>query len=171
MFSLQTANPHFSLPIMHIKFVRVGKTRNEPIRSLVSDYFDRLRHLVSCEVIEAPDIAKKRSLTGETRLAAEAAAISKHLTGRGLTVVLDEGGKQKTSVEFAAWLQAEQNRGGREITFIIGGPEGISPVLCAQAQMSFSLGKMTWTHEMCRALLVEQVYRALCILRNIPYHK
>jgi 23S rRNA (pseudouridine1915-N3)-methyltransferase len=156
---------------MHIKFVWVGKTKNEPIRSLTADYLGRLRHLISCEVIEVPDVGKRRALHGETLLTAEGAAIEKLLCDRSLVVVLDENGRQFSSVDFAAWFEAQQNRGGREVFFVIGGPEGISSEISGRAQLKLSLGRMTWTHEMCRVLLLEQVYRALSILRKIPYHK
>ena len=73
--------------------------------------------------------------------------------------------------EFARWIEAGQVQGTREVTFIIGGPAGLDPAFSQQAHLRLSLGKMTWTHEMVRVLLLEQIYRALTILRNIPYHK
>jgi len=156
---------------MQLKFIWVGKTKNEPIRSLTADYLGRLRHLISCEVIEVPDVGKRRALRGKTLLAAEGAEIEKLLGDRSLAVVLDENGRQLRSTDFAAWFESEQNRGRREIVFVIGGPEGISPGVSGRAQLRLSLGRMTWTHEMCRVLLLEQVYRAFSILRKIPYHK
>ncbi len=156
---------------MHLKFVWVGKTRNEPIRSLIADYLGRLRHMISCEVIEIPDVSKRRALRRESLVAEEGEAIGKLLGERSVVVALDEKGRQFTSVAFAGWFESEQNRGGREVVFVIGGPTGISPEISDRARLVLSLGRMTWTHEMCRALLVEQVYRAFSILRNIPYHK
>lgn len=156
---------------MRLKIVWVGKTKNEPIRSLTADYLGRLRHLISCEVIEVPDVGKRRALRGESLLAAEGGAIEKLLGDRSLVVVLDENGRQFRSADFAAWFESEQNRGSCEIVFVIGGPEGISSEISGRAQLKLSLGRMTWTHEMCRVLLLEQVYRAFSILRKIPYHK
>jgi 23S rRNA (pseudouridine1915-N3)-methyltransferase len=89
----------------------------------------------------------------------------------GRLVALDERGVQFTSQGFARWLESEQNTGARSLTFVIGGPEGLSSVISSRANLILSIGKMTWTHEMCRVLLLEQVYRALCIMRNIPYHR
>jgi 23S rRNA (pseudouridine1915-N3)-methyltransferase len=86
-------------------------------------------------------------------------------------VVLEETGTQFSSVEFARWFEAEQIHSTREIAFVIGGQDGLSTQVSARAHLRLSLGKMTWTHEMCRALLLEQIYRAFCILRHIPYHK
>ena len=118
-----------------------------------------------------PDVGKRRALRGEALLAAEGAEIRKALDDRSLAVVLDEHGRQFSSADFAAWFETEQDRGRREIVFVIGGPEGISPEISGRAQLTLSLGRMTWTHEMCRVLLLEQVYRAFSILRKIPYHK
>jgi 23S rRNA (pseudouridine1915-N3)-methyltransferase len=162
---------HPAAPEMHIQFIWVGKTRSSPIRSLSEDYLERLRHLVSCEVVEVRDVAKRRAVRDGEAITAEGAEIARFLPEHCRLVVLDERGLLVTSAEFARWFQSEQNRGTREIAFVIGGPEGISPAVSEKAHLALSLGKMTWTHEMSRALLLEQVYRAHCILRRIPYHK
>jgi 23S rRNA (pseudouridine1915-N3)-methyltransferase len=156
---------------MHIKFIWIGKTKNEPIRTLVADYLDRLRHLCPSEVAEIQDLGKRRGLKGGNLLVAEASEIRKSLPEKSLGVVLDERGKQFSSEEFAGWFDAERNRGTRDIVFIIGGPDGLSPDIAEGARLKMSLGRMTWTHEMCRVLLLEQVYRAFCILHKIPYHR
>ncbi len=156
---------------MYVNFLWVGKTKNSPIRSLQEDYLSRLRHLVSCRVVEIRDVSRGRSRGSGEVLSAERAGIARFLPAGGRFVALVEGGTEVTSMEFAHWIQSEQNRGARELTFVIGGPDGLSPELCESAHFKLSLGKMTWTHEMCRVLLVEQVYRAFSILRDIPYHK
>lgn len=166
-------NFHDAAPIpgMQIKFLWVGKTKNSSMRSLVSDYLERIRHLVPCEVIETRELAKRRSLSVAELVAEEGKELARHIPESGRVVVLDETGKQFTSEAFAGWLAAEQNTGARVLTFVIGGPEGLNPMISGRANLILSMGKMTWTHEMCRVLLLEQVYRALCILRNIPYHR
>ena len=156
---------------MQIKFLWVGKTKNLSIRSLESDYLDRIRHWVSCEVVETRDLSKGRSLRVADLVEREGEEIAKHIPKFGRIVALDETGTQFTSGDFARWIESEQNSGTRSITFIIGGPEGLSRTLAGRAHAILSLGKMTWTHEMCRVLILEQVYRALCIMRKIPYHK
>jgi 23S rRNA (pseudouridine1915-N3)-methyltransferase len=156
---------------MQIKFLWIGKTKNPDIKSLVSDYLERIRHLVPCEVIEARDISKRSSLAAAGLIEAEGEELSRHIPAGGRLVALDETGSQLTSRDFARWLESEQNRGTRSIAFVIGGPEGLSRMVSGRSNLILSLGKMTWTHEMCRALLLEQMYRALCILRNIPYHR
>jgi 23S rRNA (pseudouridine1915-N3)-methyltransferase len=156
---------------MQIKFLWVGKTKNASVRSLLLDYLERIRHLMPCEVIEARDLSKSRSLRAAELIEAEGEELEKYLPGSGRLVALDERGSQLTSRDFARWLGTEQNSGARNITFVIGGPEGLSREISKKANIVLSLGKMTWTHEMCRVLLLEQIYRALCIMRNIPYHK
>jgi 23S rRNA (pseudouridine1915-N3)-methyltransferase len=141
------------------------------LRSLLSEYLGRLNHLATIVVAEVPDLSKRRGLRGAALLTAERAGIERALPQGCQKVLLDERGRQFSSPEFARWLESEQVRGAREIAFIIGGPEGVDPVLSNQAYLRLSLGNMTWTHEMARVLLLEQLYRALTILHNIPYHK
>jgi 23S rRNA (pseudouridine1915-N3)-methyltransferase len=159
------------IPGMLIKFLWVGKTKNSSIKSLVSDYVERIRHLVPCEIIEARDLSKRRLLRETERITGEGRELARYIPDYGRLVALDETGAQFGSRDFAHWLESEQNSGARVITFVIGGPEGLSREISGRAHIVLSLGKMTWTHEMCRVLLLEQVYRALCIMRRIPYHK
>jgi 23S rRNA (pseudouridine1915-N3)-methyltransferase len=156
---------------MKIRILWVGKTKNLPIRSLLADYLDRIRHMVPVEIVEARDQSKARGLKGDELVVAVESEIKKLPSGRGQVVVLDESGIEFSSAEFARWFESEQNRGTKEVLFIIGGPDGIAAGISARANLKLSLGKMTWTHEICRVLLLEQIYRAYCILRKIPYHR
>lgn len=156
---------------MQINIFWVGKTKNSSIRALSADYLERLRHLVPCKVVEIRDLSRGRGLQGNRLAEAEGNEISRFLSDSCRLVALDENGTEFTSPGFARWFESEQNRGTKEIACIIGGVAGLSAAICEQAHLTLSLGKMTWTHEMCRALLLEQIYRAFCILRRIPYHK
>lgn len=156
---------------MHVKLIWVGKTRNPSVRALQQDYLARLRHLISCEILETRDIARGRDVSGQQRLDAEAAEIARVLPDASRIVVLGEEGKEFTSPEFARWFEQEQNRGTRELVFVIGGPDGLSLEIRRRAALTLALGRMTWTHEMCRMLLLEQLYRACSIVRHLPYHK
>jgi 23S rRNA (pseudouridine1915-N3)-methyltransferase len=156
---------------MRLRFLWIGKTKNAAILDLVAEYQGRIRHFFPCDIIEARDLSRRRSLSAEARVSEEARELSKHLPEAGRVVALDEKGRQFSSEAFSAWIGSEMNRGSRSVTFVIGGAEGLSPKIIGDADMVLSMGKMTWTHEMCRALLLEQVYRALCILRGIPYHR
>ena len=159
------------IPDMQFKFLWVGKTKNSSIRSLIEDYLERIRRMVPCEIIEARDLSKKRSFRPSELIASEGEELARHIPASGLLVALDEGGVQFSSEGFADWLESRQSTGLRVITFVTGGPEGLSEMISKRAHLILSMGKMTWTHEMCRVLLLEQVYRGLCIKRNIPYHR
>jgi 23S rRNA (pseudouridine1915-N3)-methyltransferase len=156
---------------MNIRILWVGKTKSQPIRSLLADYLDRIRHMVAVEIIEVRDPSKARGLKGDELVAAEERQILRSLPESGKIVVLDGTGRQFSSEDFACWFKAEQNQGTKEIVFVIGGPAGLGNGIVGLADLSLSLGKMTWTHELCRVLLLEQIYRAYCILRRIPYHR
>jgi 23S rRNA (pseudouridine1915-N3)-methyltransferase len=156
---------------MHLRILWVGKTKNRPMRSLTEDYAGRVHRLLPCTVVELPDPARKKGFRGRTLCEAEALIITSALAPGFRQVALDEKGRQLSSVEFAHWFETEQNRGTKGLDFVIGGPAGLSPSVLDRAHLRLSLGRMTWTHEMSRVLLLEQIYRAQCIVRKIPYHK
>ncbi len=156
---------------MQLKVLWVGKTKNASLRALTEDYLARVRHFFPCEVMEIRDMSKARGGRGPDLLEAEAGEISRALPAGCKTVALDISGDEMSSGDFARWVGAELNRGTRTLAFVIGGPSGIHATIRDGARLRISFGKMTWTHEMCRVLLLEQLYRAACILRNIPYHK
>ena len=156
---------------MQLVLLWVGKTRNPHLRSLCDDYLERTRRLVRCEVVEIRDPGKGRALKGPDLRNAEAREIAHRIREGSRVVVLEAGGREFTSVELSRWFEAERLHGTRELAFVVGGPEGLGDAVRARAFMAFSLGKMTWTHEMVRVLLLEQIYRAFAILGRIPYHK
>ncbi|NWG12841.1 MAG: 23S rRNA (pseudouridine(1915)-N(3))-methyltransferase RlmH [Acidobacteria bacterium] len=156
---------------MRLRILWVGRTKNTSIRALCTDYAGRLGHFLGCEIIETRDLARSRSLHGQALLSAEAEEIERYLPEGCRMIVLDAAGKQMSSPELARYLEDELTRGTRALTFVIGSPEGLDRRIRERARLRLSLGKMTWTHEMCRVLLLEQLYRAMCIIRNIPYHK
>lgn len=156
---------------MQLKVLWIGRTRNTSLRALTEDYLERVRHFFPCEVMEIRDLSKARGGRGRDLLEAEAEEIARALPAGCKTVVLDVSGKEMSSVDFARWVESELNRGTRALAFVIGGPSGIHSTILDGSRLRISFGRMTWTHEMCRVLLLEQLYRAACILRNIPYHK
>ena len=156
---------------MRLRILWVGKTKNAPIRALCADYVERLRRFLACEIIETRDLARSRRVRGLELLSVEAEELERFLPEGCRMIVLDAVGKQMSSAELARYLEGELNRGTRDLAFVIGSPEGLDRRMGDRAQLKLSLGKMTWTHEMCRVLLLEQLYRAMCIIRNIPYHR
>ena len=156
---------------MHIRILWIGKTRNPCLESLCTDYLNRIQRFVSCDVAEVPDLSRRRSLHGEELRSAESGELERRVSEMARVVVLDAEGTELSSPDFAGWFQKERNRGTRDLVFVIGGPEGISGRIVDRADLRLSLGRMTWTHELARVLLLEQVYRAFSILQNTPYHK
>lgn len=143
--------------IMKLRLFLVGKTRRPELRALFDDYLNRIRHHAPIEAIELRD----------------AATVLKRLdAARSATVVLlDAGGKHYTSQEFAAWLGAERLRGARELIFLCGDAEGFPESIHQCAQHKLSLSAMTFSHELARVVLAEQLYRAFAILSGSPYPK
>ena len=156
---------------MRFKILWIGKTKSAPIKVMVEDYLKRIRRFTPCDTREVRDLSRIQSRRTADLIAAEGEEIIRHLPQSGHIVALEENGKQFSSEDFSRWMESEQNTGTREITFVIGGPEGLSRTIAQRAHLVLSLGKMTWTHEMCRVLLLEQIYRVLCIMHKIPYHK
>ena len=156
---------------MRFRFAWAGKTKDASLRSLQAEYAARISRLVPIQIAEVRDAGRGKRSLGASAVRDEASLLEKVMSRSSLLVTLDEKGSELTSPGFAAWLQNADKSGAREITFIVGGPDGLDETIRRRANLSLALGRMTWTHEMCRVLLLEQVYRSLCILRNIPYHK
>jgi len=124
---------------------------------------------VSFELVVLPDIKNTKNLSEEQVKQAESEAIMRYLTPAMDVVLLDEHGKQYRSIEFADYLQRKMS-GGRDLTLVIGGPYGFSAELYARANGKISFGAMTFSHQMIRLMAIEQIYRAMTILRGEPYH-
>jgi 23S rRNA (pseudouridine1915-N3)-methyltransferase len=154
---------------MRFRLIWVGKTRNEHLRALESDYLKRLSRFHRCEVVEL----RESTLANErARLEEESKRIAGALASDTFVVLLDvEGSKQWSSLELAAQIEAWQSRSLKEVTFVIGGHLGVSEELRQRAELRWSLSRLTLTHEMARVLLVEQLYRAWTIIRGVPYQK
>jgi 23S rRNA (pseudouridine1915-N3)-methyltransferase len=117
-----------------------------------------------------PDIKNTKNLSEKQQKEKEGDAILNKLNATDLLVLLDENGKQKTSMEFSEYLQKNMNSGLKQLVFVIGGPYGFSDAVYQKSQGKISLSKMTFSHQMVRLFMVEQLYRAFTILRNEPYH-
>ena len=137
--------------------------------SLIEDYRERLKHYIPFEFVLLPDIKNAKTLSEDQLKAAEGEAILARLTPAMDVVLLDEHGREFRSIEYADWLQKKMNA-GRDLTLIIGGAYGFSPAVYARANGKLSLSQMTFSHQMIRIMAIEQIYRAMTILRNEPYH-
>ena len=153
---------------MRLRFIWIGKTREARLRALSEDYLKRLSHFVRCEVSELRESAGTDSQKGIEK---DSKRISDGLRSGSVTVLLDREGTQWSSAQLAEQVQRWNNDGTREVTFIIGGPLGVSRELSATVDKRWSLSRLTFTHEMARVLVLEQLYRAHTIIRGLPYQK
>jgi 23S rRNA (pseudouridine1915-N3)-methyltransferase len=143
---------------MKIHLVMLGKTRRPEIRALVGDYAARIERFAAVQITEL----REDSPASHRKLALDSAA---------LVVLLDDAGKPQSSEQFARWLGQARDRGAREIVFLCGGAEGFPEGLRRRATQNLSLSPLTFSHELARAMLVEQLYRAFAILGGHPYPK
>jgi 23S rRNA (pseudouridine1915-N3)-methyltransferase len=154
---------------MKLTLVTVGKTDVPWVREGLQLYAARLQHYVRFEIKEIPELKNAGSLSEEQIKEKEGALILKETEGTDM-ILLDEHGKEYRSLEFAKDIQNRLNRGGRDISFVIGGAYGFSPDVYAKAAGKLSLSKMTFSHQMVRAIFAEQLYRAFTIIKGEPYH-
>lgn len=155
---------------MKIKIIAIGKTQKKFLVEGENEYLKRLKHYISIEKIELADVKNTKNMTEAQVKIEEGKMILKHIEKGGQVILLDEKGKQQTSLEFSKWLQNKMNHGGKHITFVVGGPYGFSDEVHNLANEKISLSKMTFSHQMIRMLFLEQLYRGFTILRNEPYH-
>lgn len=154
---------------MKVNLLVVGKTVNKELEHMIADYCQRLKHYISFELITLPDLKNTKGLTEEQIKQAEGELILAKLGPSADVVLLDEHGQEYRSVELAQWMQKKQNA-GRDLWLVIGGPYGFSEAVYNRANSQLSLSKLTFSHQMIRLLIVEQLYRAMTILRGEPYH-
>lgn len=155
---------------MKIKIICIGKTQKSFLEEGEKEYLKRLSHYVQVEKIEIPDIKNAKKMSEQQIMDEEGKLILSKVSPGGLLVLLDEQGKERSSVGFSKWIQERMNRGGKHITFVIGGPYGFSQEVYQAANEKLSLSQMTFSHQMIRMFFCEQLYRAFTILRNEPYH-
>jgi len=153
---------------MRLRLVWVGKTRSEPLRSLIDDYLRRLSRFARCEVTELREGA---GADDRAVLAEEGKRITDALAAGSFVVLLDVEGQQWSSPELAAELERWRKEGRKEVAFVVGGHLGVSEEVRARADVRWSLSRLTLTHEMARVVLAEQLYRGFTILRGMPYQK
>ena len=154
---------------MKITLLVVGKTNDVRIGSLIEEYRERLSHYVPFELVVLPDLKNAKALSEEQVKTAEGEAILRYLTPSMEVVLLDEHGKEFRSIEYAEWLQKKMGS-GRDLTLVIGGPYGFSKAVYERANGKLSMSQMTFSHQMIRIMAIEQIYRAMTILRGEPYH-
>ena len=154
---------------MKISIVSPGKVREKWLRAGLDEYIKRLQRYSSVELVEVADFADQ--LTPGVARVREGKAILSRLKERPFVVALDQKGKEHSSEELAQLLPRWFEQGASEIVFVIGGATGLDPAVLERVDYTISLSDMTFTHQMCRLILLEQCYRAFRIAGNEPYHK
>ena len=155
---------------MKISLILVGKTVNKDFVKLIDEYAGRVKHYIGFEIVTIPELKNTKSLSAEQQKQAEGELILKQLQGGDHVVLLDEHGKEFRSIEFADWMTRKTNTVSKRLVFIVGGPYGFSPSVYDAANEKISLSKMTFSHQMIRLIFVEQIYRAMTIIKGEPYH-
>lgn len=154
---------------MKFMLLVVGKTVEKHYIAAIEDYLQRIRHYISFDIEVIPELKNTKSLSTGQIKEKEGELIVKALQPGDVPVLLDERGKEFRSIEFAAWIERKMHTAKR-LVFIIGGAYGFSQAVYQAAQEKISLSKMTFSHQMIRLIFVEQLYRAMSILNNSPYH-
>jgi 23S rRNA (pseudouridine1915-N3)-methyltransferase len=155
---------------LKIKIICIGKTSKKFLVEGEQEYLDRLKHYVIVERIEIPDIKNAKNLSIEQIKVLEGKEILSRIATTEQVFLLDENGKNFSSKEFSVFFQQKFNQSGKGITFVIGGAFGFSEAVYTLANSKISLSRMTFSHQMIRMIFVEQVYRAMTILKGEGYH-
>lgn len=155
---------------MTIKLIAIGKTDHKAIISLIEEYSKRLNFYLRFEFEMIPDLKNSKSLSEVLQKEKEGELILKNIATSDELILLDERGKSYSSMELSDYLQKKMNSGLKQLIFVIGGPYGFSDEVYARANGKLSISKMTFSHQMIRPFFIEQLYRAMTILRNEPYH-
>lgn len=155
---------------MEIELLTVGKTTIRFVEEGIAEYSKRLKHYIPYSIKSLPDVKNASKMDQAKQKEAEGEKILETISNSDFVVLLDERGKQYSSIEFSAFLEKQMISGRRKVVFVVGGPYGFSPPVYDRADSLLSLSKMTFNHEMVRLFFTEQIYRAMTILRGEPYH-
>jgi 23S rRNA (pseudouridine1915-N3)-methyltransferase len=155
---------------MKIVLLTIGKTDDAYIQEGIDKYCKRLTHYLPFELQVIPDIKNRKKLSKDQQKDKEGELILSKLLNSDTVVLLDEKGKTYSSVKFSAQINQYMLSGCKRLVFVIGGPYGFSPQVYQKVPQKLSLSAMTFSHQMVRLFMVEQIYRAMTILKNEPYH-
>ena len=155
---------------MKVALVLVGKTVNKHFVELIDEYAGRVKHYIGFDIITIPELKNTKSLSVDQQKQQEGDLILKQLQAGDHVVLLDEHGREYRSVELSAYMEQKMQTVNKRLVFVIGGPYGFSPDVYGKANEKISLSKMTFSHQMVRLIFVEQLYRAMTIMRGEPYH-
>ena len=155
---------------MKITLLTVGKTDKDWVKQGIDIYASRMKHYFPFTIVEIPELKNASSLSQEQIKTKEGELILKNIKPTDDVILLDERGKEFSSMEFAKTLQDKISYTGKDIVFVIGGAYGFAEAVRQRSNTKISLSRMTFSHQMVRAIFVEQLYRAFTIMKGEPYH-
>ena len=155
---------------MKITLLTVGKTDKDWVKQGIDIYASRMKHYFPFSIVEIPELKNASSLSQEQIKTKEGELILKNVKPADEVILLDERGREFSSMEFAKTLQDKISYTGKDIVFVIGGAYGFSDAVRQRSNSKISLSRMTFSHQMVRAIFVEQLYRAFTIMKGEPYH-
>ena len=155
---------------MKIEAWFIGKTSPSYLQIGLDDFTGRIKKYVPFETVIIPDIKDAGSYAARDRLLKEGEKVLQKIFPQDYLILLDEGGKEFSSVQFSQFIEKELNKSYKKLIFLVGGSFGFSPELLQRANLKISLSKMTFSHQMVRLFFLEQIYRGFTILNNEPYH-
>ncbi len=155
---------------MKIELAVIGKTSIGYLKQGIDEYIKRLKHYVPFEIKYIDDIKNTKNISEDQQKRTEGAKILSLLDKSDFVVLLDEHGKEYTSVQYSSYIQKRMLSGAKKVVFVIGGPYGFSQEVYDRANDKISFSKMTFNHEMIRLIFTEQLYRAYTIINHEPYH-
>ncbi|MDL1975467.1 MAG: 23S rRNA (pseudouridine(1915)-N(3))-methyltransferase RlmH [Deltaproteobacteria bacterium] len=156
---------------MNIRLIVVGKTKPPYLAEGIRDYIKRLKRYGAVEIVVVKGVPERSDRNKKLVLEKEGERILSKIDKGSFVIVLDRAGRLITSEELAGVFRRYQDRGVRSWTFVIGGALGLAPDVIRKANILLAVSKMTFTHDMTRLILVEQIYRAMTINQGTPYHK
>lgn len=155
---------------MEIKLIVLGKTNTGYIVEGIEEYVARLKRYIPFQLEIVPDVKSSKKTSPEIQKREEGKSILSRLNTSDYVVLLDERGKQYSSIDFSNYIRKHMASGLKRLVFIIGGAYGFSKELYDRSDRLLSLSQMTFNHEMVRMFFIEQIYRAMTILKGEPYH-
>jgi len=155
---------------MKVLLLMIGKTNQESLQQLIQDYMNRLQHYVNFETAIIPELKNTKNLPVAEQKEKEADLILKQIDNQDDIVLLDERGKQYSSLAFAEFMDKKMNSSIKRMVFVVGGPFGFSKKIYDRANGMISMSPMTFSHQMIRLIFTEQLYRAMTIIRGENYH-
>ena len=155
---------------MKIELAVIGKTSIGYLKQGIDEYIKRLKHYVPFEIKYIDDIKNTKNISEDQQKRTEGAKILSLLDKSDFVVLLDEHGKEYTSMQYSSYIQKLMLSGAKKVVFVIGGPYGFSQEVYDRANDKISFSKMTFNHEMIRLIFMEQLYRAYTIINHEPYH-